>query len=119
MPNPGFCLPPKKERLHQLEGVLEAGLAKFLEVGRALLEIRKHQLYRDTYGSFEHYCQGRWNFSAHHAARILRSIAVAQHLLEGPANPVNGDCPLPGSGVQPTDEQSSHIWGSWRISRSH
>jgi hypothetical protein len=37
----------------------------------------------------------RWNFSSHHGARILRSIVVAENLLAGPANPENGDAPLP------------------------
>ena len=33
------------ERLRQLEGVIERGLETFIEVGRALLEIRDSRLY--------------------------------------------------------------------------
>jgi hypothetical protein len=76
----------EEELLHQLEHVVETGLAGFLEVGRALLEIKEDKLYRVTHESFETYCKERWHFSAHHGARILRSIAVVQNL-------ENGDCP--------------------------
>jgi hypothetical protein len=88
--------PEQQIRLLELETKIATGLSTFLEVGAALLEIREQRLYRATYKDFESYCRGRWNFSAHHGARIIRSLVVAQRLLEGPAHPENGDCPLPG-----------------------
>jgi len=89
--------PEQQNRLLELETTIERGLSTFLEVGQALLEIREQRLYRAAYKDFESYCRERWHFSAHHGARILRSIVVARHLLEGPADPKDGDCPLPRS----------------------
>jgi hypothetical protein len=79
--------PAEQARLSELETAIERGLSSFLEVGAALLTIRQERLYRGGYATFEAYCRERWHFSAHHGARILRSIVVARHLLE------NGDCP--------------------------
>jgi hypothetical protein len=77
----------QQSRLLELESRIERGLSSFLEVGACLLTIRQERLYRSNYPSFEAYCQGRWNFSAHHGARIMRSIVVARNLLK------NDDCP--------------------------
>jgi hypothetical protein len=85
----------EKARFAELESVVQAHLETFLAVGKALAEIRSRRLYRQQFATFEDYCTQRWGFSAHHGARILRSIVVARHLLEGPADPKNGDCPLP------------------------
>ena len=77
----------QQSRLLELESRIERGLSSFLEVGACLLTIRQERLYRSNYPSFEAYCQGRWNFSARHGTRIMRSIVVARNLL------ANGNCP--------------------------
>jgi hypothetical protein len=77
---------PQQARLAELETRIAAGLSAFLDVAEALWEIKAEGLFR-AHGSFEAYCQQRWGFSAHHAARILRSLDVARLLEE------NGDCP--------------------------
>jgi hypothetical protein len=85
---PALLSPEQQVRLSQLETRIATGLSAFLDVAEALWEIKTEGLFR-AYGSFETYCQRRWNFSAHHAARILRSFDVARLLQE------NGDHPLP------------------------
>jgi hypothetical protein len=76
----------QQARLDELETRIAAGLSAFLDVAEALWEIKTEGLFR-AHGSFEAYCQERWGFSAHHAARILRSLDVARLLQK------NGDCP--------------------------
>jgi hypothetical protein len=90
----------EEERLHQLEHIVTTGLANFLEVGRSLLEIREHKLYR-TYGTFEDYCRERFGISQHRGLELARATRVAEHLLEGPAGP-EGDSPLPGDLAEQT-----------------
>jgi phage N-6-adenine-methyltransferase len=75
-------------RLADCEAVIERGLATFIEVGHALLEIRDSRLYRETYCTFEDYCRERWGFSRPrayelmHAAEVVSAIADTQ----GPRN---------------------------------
>ena len=44
------------ERLDACEQVIERGLATFVDVGTALLEVRDSRLYRVAYPTFEAYC---------------------------------------------------------------
>jgi phage N-6-adenine-methyltransferase len=67
-------------RLETLERVIERGLATFVEVGEALIEIRDRRLYRDSHASFEHYCLDRWGFRRAHAHRLIQSARVLQTL---------------------------------------
>ena len=51
---------PQRGRLAELEAIVERGQKTFLEVGRALREIRDGRLYKKNYSTFEEYCQRRW-----------------------------------------------------------
>ena len=64
------------ERLAPLEAVIERGLSTFLEVGRALQEIRDLRLYYE-YGTFENYCRDRWGFTPQHGGRLIAAAEVA------------------------------------------
>jgi len=58
--------------LQEREEIIKRGRTTFLEVGRALLEIRNYRdeiLYRDKYGTFEQYCRERWEFGRTYAYR--------------------------------------------------
>jgi phage N-6-adenine-methyltransferase len=70
----------ERRRLDSLELVIEHGLARFVEVGRALQEIRERRLYKATHGSFEAYCKERWGFRRAHAHRLIQSVRVVQAL---------------------------------------
>jgi hypothetical protein len=50
----------ESSRRAELEEVIELGLATFITVGNALLEIRDSRLYRDTHATLEDYCRERW-----------------------------------------------------------
>jgi hypothetical protein len=69
-----------KERLTELEDVIERGLSNFIEVGRALTEIRDSKLYRETHPTFEAYCQERWGFSARRAYQLIEAKRTAGRL---------------------------------------
>lgn len=59
------------DRLEQLETVIEAaGQAR----GAALMEIRDSKLYKQTYPSFEQYCETRWNISKRTAYYEIASV---------------------------------------------
>jgi hypothetical protein len=64
--------------LDELEHVVREGLATFIDVGLALVEIRDRRLYRDAgYMSFERYCRERWGWSRQHAYRLIDGAQVA------------------------------------------
>jgi len=83
----------QRERLHELERVVERNLTSFLEAGRALLEIRDSGFYKH-YGTFEQYLVRRWGISTSRGKELMRSTLVAENLLTGAAAP-GGDAPLP------------------------
>ena len=63
--------------LEECEAVIERGLATFIEVGQALLEIRDSRLYRESHGTFESYCLDRWGFTPQHGGRLIAAAEVA------------------------------------------
>jgi N6-adenosine-specific RNA methylase IME4 len=67
-------------RLAELEAVVERGLATFVEVGRALLEIRDARLYRATHGTFNEYCRERWSFSRERGRQLIQAAQVVEAL---------------------------------------
>ncbi len=69
---------PMVRSLDECERIIERGLASFVEVGEALMEIRDSRLYRDTHGTFEDYCRARWHISRDYAYKQIRAAKVAQ-----------------------------------------
>jgi hypothetical protein len=68
--------------LSELETIIERGIKTFVEVGRALLEIRERRLYREQgYERFEDYCRERWKMSQPHAQRMIDASKVAENLI--------------------------------------
>lgn len=70
----------EQTRLEELEHVVERGLTTFVEVGRALLEIRDQRLYRATHETFESYCEARWKFSASRGRQLIAAATIAGEL---------------------------------------
>jgi hypothetical protein len=71
-------------QLEQCEKTIQRGLATFIDVGQALAHIRDNRLYR-THGTFEEYCEKRWDLSARHANRLVEAASV--NLVLGPTGP--------------------------------
>jgi hypothetical protein len=66
------------ERLAVLEITIQAGMASFIDVGRALAEIRESRLYRASFSTFEDYCIAKWHLSSSRARQLIASVEVAQ-----------------------------------------
>jgi len=71
--------------------VIDRGLATFVQVGEALVEIRESRLYRDGHPTFEAYCRQRWGFSRKRAYDLTAAAEAV-----GALSPM-GDIPLPRS----------------------
>jgi preprotein translocase subunit SecD len=72
--------PTEVAKLENFELVIESGLKSFIEVGRALLEIRDGRLYRLTHDTFEDYCQERWDMSRRYANMLVAAADVVDDL---------------------------------------
>lgn len=76
--------------LEALEAVIERGVHTFVEVGRALLEIRDRRLYREAgYNEFDGYCRERWGWSRQHAYRQMDAARVVEALSPNGDTPTN------------------------------
>jgi hypothetical protein len=71
----------ERDRLRQLEAIIQRGLETFIEVGHALEEIRSSRLYRQTYPTFAAYVRDRWAISLSRANQLTLSMRVAENLL--------------------------------------
>lgn len=105
----------QSEKLNQVEELERASYETvigrgFYEVGAALLAIRDKRLYRD-YGTFEDYCQMRWQMSKTYANRLIAASEVIENLT---TIVVKNELPqhethvLPLTALQPEEQQL--IW---------
>lgn len=70
---------PELADLFEHEKVIEQGLATFIDVGHALMQIRDGKKYRASgYATFEDYCQRRWNMSRPRAYEFMQAAEVAE-----------------------------------------
>jgi hypothetical protein len=78
----------QQQSVRTLEAVIERGKQAFIEVGRALTEIREFKRYREAgYGTFEEYCLKRWGFSRQSASYYIVAAEVAENLSTQVDNP--------------------------------
>ncbi len=68
--------------LAALEATIERGLATFIEVGQALMEIRERRLYRETHATFEDYCRERWGLKRPRAYELIEAAQTVGVLSE-------------------------------------
>lgn len=75
----GVAILTKAERVQLLycEQRIEAGMASFKEVGRALASVRNGKLYRDAHSSFEAYLQERWHMGRTYAYNLMQAAEIA------------------------------------------
>jgi hypothetical protein len=66
--------------LLRLEAVIRRGVAVFVEVGSALMEIRDKRLYRGQFPTFEEYCRDRWQLQRAYAYRLIEAAGVVANL---------------------------------------
>lgn len=96
--------PARAARLAELEPVIEAGLAQFEAVGRALLEIKTDHLYlaHGRYGSFAQYLTQHFKIRRAHGHRLIQAAEIAQELAA--MSPIGDIRPEKESQVRPLKE---------------
>ena len=70
----------ERNELERCEVVIKQGLQTFVEVGQALMLIRDKRLYRVEFGTFEAYCQDKWQLSRYYVHRIVEASKVVQNM---------------------------------------
>lgn len=136
LPGVGSVLEPgERLRLFSLEGKIREGLASFVEVGQALVEIRDSRLYRQSHKTFEDYVAQRWGISARHAYRLVDGAQIATNLLRPePVGDATNWSPMPAptaesqvrplKGLDPTEQkevwrQASAVAGDSPVTARH
>jgi hypothetical protein len=66
--------------LTALETIVDEGLTIFIEVGRALAEIRDRRLYRASHSTFEEYVHERWLLSRTRAYQLIDAAVVVTEM---------------------------------------
>ena len=69
--------------LEECESIIARGLASFIEVGEALLQVREERLYRSTHKTFEEYCRERWGWSRRYVNYQIQAAVVVRNLGTG------------------------------------
>ena len=96
--------------LDRLEVTIERGLRTFNEVGNALVAIRTGRLYRQTFASFEEYCEARWGLMRRHAYRLIDAANVVGNLSAGPTGhilPTSERQARPLTSLDPDQQQAA------------
>lgn len=72
-------IPAVSGELAKLENVIASGLATFVDVGRALGDVRDLGLYREAgFDTFEAYARGRWELTRSRAYQMMDGARVAE-----------------------------------------
>lgn len=98
----------ERATLQAFEGVIEKGLASFVEVGNALMRIRDSRLYRGTHETFEAYCAERWGMSDIHARRLVNAASVVETIPIGMPKPATESQARPLTKLPP--EEQAEAW---------
>jgi hypothetical protein len=96
----------------RIERALGTALAALIETGDALAIIRDQRLYRRGWGTFEDYCQDRWEMRREQADTLIRT-AVTAHAIEATGLPLPGSqrALLALAPVADDPETLTDVWG--------
>jgi N6-adenosine-specific RNA methylase IME4 len=87
----------EQKSLEELEGIIQRGLATFIEVGLSLLAIREGKKYRAAgYSDFEKYMEERWGIGKSHGWRMLNAGYIGSEI-----SPIGEKIPTHESQVRP------------------
>ena len=102
----------EKERRQQLEQIVSGGLAKFLEVGNALCELRNRRLYRTEFVTFEQYVLAKFALHRSSVDGVIRSAQTAQVLMDAGLQLPQDTSPtsLRSISALPGDELKTACW---------
>ena len=110
----------ERSDLDSLEKTIERGLSNFVEVGNALLEVKKRKLYKHVLGfkTFEAYCEERWNLTRPRAYQMIDAAATTQvlsNLLDKNDGPDNERQTL---ALAPLKDDEQEIVEAWREAKA-
>ena len=70
----------EQQQLVRLERIIDKGLQTFVEVGKALIEIRDQRFYREHHATFQDYCRERWHFSDSRARQLIAGAKLNERV---------------------------------------
>jgi hypothetical protein len=70
----------EKEKLAELEAIIERDLKAFYEVGLSLMKIRDDKLYKETFPNFQAYCKKKWGMDRARAYQLIAATEVQENL---------------------------------------
>ena len=99
----------ESQRLEELEKTIARGQKTFVEVGRALAEIRDLRLYKREYGGFAEYCQAKWGWNKSYAYYMIDSAEVVKALPEKVSTLVDTETAARELGKAPPEQRAGII----------
>lgn len=93
----------------RLEKIVESGLAKYLEVGRALMEIKQRELYKAAADTWEIYLQERWGISRQHGHRLIKAAELDQVVSSMAPSTISEKTPSPTGLHFKTERQARRV----------
>ena len=98
----------ERNELERCEVVIKQGLKTFVEVGQALMLIREKKLYRAEFGTFEKYCNAKWNLQRHYVNRMISASEVVSNLVPQGTKPQTEKHARPLTKLEP--ELQAEAW---------
>ena len=98
----------ERNELERCEVVIKQGLKTFVEVGQALMIIRDKRLYRAEFGTFEDYCQDKWQLGRRYVNQIVAASEVVSNLGAIAPKPKTESQTRPLTKLEP--ELQSEVW---------
>ena len=101
----------RRQRFEELKRVVHAGLDTFLEVGRALVEIRAEKFYRMAgFAVFDDFLRAEFDLSRTHGYRLMDAVASVEDLSSNPdvPPPTNLEQVRPLAGL--SSEEKKEVW---------
>lgn len=98
----------ERNELERCEVVIKQGLQTFVEVGQALMLIRDKRLYRAEYGTFEDYCNDKWQLGRNFVNKTIAASKVVANLGLGTIVPKTETQARPLTKIEP--ELQSEVW---------
>lgn len=90
----------EQSRLEELTGVVDRHLKSFMEVGRALAEIKATGLYRATHENFHDFCKEKWDMGRRYADMQIASYEVTANLCSNENNCSHLQLPSPSQFIE-------------------
>lgn len=99
----------EQRSLEQLEAVVHAGQQTFIEVGKALAEIRDKRLYKQTHSTFESYCNDKWGWGRNYVNKFISAAETTKSLGTTVPKPTSERQVRPLSKLE-TDDEKYEAW---------